>query len=53
MARRSRYLAYVKGMQKREERISSPVSILKRLQELKDKQVVVSFPIGENQDEKR
>ena len=53
MARKSRYLAYAKGIQKREEKTSSPVSILKRLQEFKDRNAVLSFPIGDNQNEKK
>lgn len=50
MARKSRYVAYVKATDKQEKKKSSPKSILKKLQELKNQNVVVSVPIGEAGD---
>ena len=51
MAKKSRYLAYAQSIQKREKRKSSPVSILKRLQELKEQTNVVNTPESEGQNE--
>lgn len=48
MARKSRYAAYIKAISKREKRKSSPVSVLKKLQELKGQNVVISIPIGQD-----
>lgn len=52
MAKKSRYLAYMKSIQKREERKSSPASILKRLHELKNQNAVISFAVGQSPGEK-
>lgn len=51
MARKSRYLAYEKGVQKREKSKSSLVSVLKKLQELKEQNAVISFPIEQDPGE--
>ena len=51
MARKSRYAAYIKAISKREKRKSSPVSVLKKLQELKDQNAVISFPIEQDPGE--
>lgn len=50
MARKSRYMAYVNAMKKREEKPSSPRSVLKRLQEYKDQNVMIQVPIGGKKD---
>lgn len=50
MARKARYAAYIKSLKKREKRRSFPVSILKKLQELKEPDTVISVPIGETAD---
>lgn len=54
MARRSRYEAYAKALMEhmgQEKKQSSPKSILKQLQEYKEQNVVISVPIGENEDD--
>ncbi|ETP71486.1 hypothetical protein UYO_2558 [Lachnospiraceae bacterium JC7] len=49
MARKSRYMAYAEGLsknsKKKEER-STPKSILKKLKELKEQNVVITVPAG-------
>ena len=47
MGKKSRYLAYKKAISKREGKQSSPASILKRLRELKDQNVVIHIPLGQ------
>lgn len=53
MARKLRYLAYEKGIQKREKSKSSPASTLKRLRELKDQNVVISVPLEQDDSPKQ
>ena len=48
MGKKSRYLAYEKAISKRERKQSSPASILKRLRELKDQNVVINIPLGQD-----
>ena len=48
MGKKSRYLAYEKAISKREGKQSSPASILKRLRELKDQNVVISVPLEQD-----
>ena len=48
MGKKSRYLAYKKAISKREGKQSSPASILKRLRELKDQNVVISVPLEQD-----
>ena len=52
MSRRARYEAYAKAMAKWEKKRSSPKSVLKKLQEYKDQNVVISVPVGGNEDGK-
>ena len=51
MGRKSRCLAYVRENMKREKRKSSPVSVLKKLQELKGQTEVGNAPDRERRDE--
>ena len=51
MGRKSRCLAYVRLNMKREKRKSSPVSVLKKLQELKERTDVGKAPDREGRDE--
>lgn len=52
MSRRARYEAYAKAMEKWEKKRSSPKSVLRKLQEYKEQNVVISVPIGETEDGK-
>ena len=50
MARKSRYLGYMKGLQKivkRKEKVSTRESVLSRLKSLKDKEFHMTIPVGE------
>ena len=50
MARKSRYLGYMKGLQKivkRKEKVSSRESVLSRLKSLKNKEFYMTIPVGE------
>ena len=50
MAHKERYLAYAQAMKKGQKKRSSPGSILKRLKELQDQDVVLHIPIEGAED---
>ena len=50
MARKSRYLGYMKGLQKivkRKEKVSTRESVLSRLKSLKNEEFYMTIPVGE------
>ena len=50
MVQEERYLAYAQAMERRKKQRSSPGSILKRLKELQDQDVVLHIPIEGAED---